>query len=508
MLNLLYPISYLLSLTGLALWFYFKDNRSMSRKMSSLFLISFFVYLFSLAFTDSTLSFKLLILFRDLLILGVISQIFNYVRQSPIIVLIVAIALYGLIQFVGFNMLYSTFPQVQKSAALTNDNFEILLETKDDEISKGYVRLIKKYELTIQPAFHMADAASTRLDNFLAIGIPEKSESKTKEILQELKRLKETLHVEYNEIIEVGIRESTEKAEFQKVENVNDPMAAQQWGWQAVQGDRLHALLTQSGIKPRKRALIAIVDSGVRADHEDLRAQFISNDQKNDVDSSGHGTHCAGIAGAVTNNGVGVASFIPNGSFVSITSVKVINAKGIGNQQTTIQGIIDAADLGADVISLSLGSLTSDKHQKAYEEAVRYANTKGAIVVAAAGNSNENAIRHSPANVKGVIAVSAIGPDMKKAPFSNTVEDLDFGVAAPGVKIMSTYPDPAYKELNGTSMATPMVAGLVGLLKAFRPELTTREVYQILHDSGKTLSEVRGTGRMIQAADALEQILD
>ncbi len=480
----------------------------MSRKMSSLFLISFFVYLFSLAFTDSTLSFKLLILFRDLLILGVISQIFNFVRRSPVVVLIVAIALYGLIQFIGFNMLYSTFPQVQQSIALTNDNFEILIETEDDDISKGYVRLIKKYGLTIQPAFHMADASATRLDNFLAIGIPEKSESKTKEILQELKRLKETIHVEYNEVIQLGILESTEQTEVRNAENVNDPMASQQWGWQAAQGDQLHAFLAKSGVKPRKRALIAIVDSGVRAEHEDLRAQFISNNRKNDVDSSGHGTHCAGIAGAVTNNGLGVASFVPEASFVSITSVKVINAKGFGNQQTTIQGIIDAADLGADVISLSLGSLSSDKHQKAYEEAVRYANRKGAIVVAAAGNNNQNAINHSPANVKGVIAVSAIGPDMQKASFSNTVEDLDFGVAAPGVKIMSTYPNPAYKELNGTSMATPMVAGLVGLMKAFRPELTTREVYQILHESGKSLGDGRGTGRMIQAADALERIMD
>jgi thermitase len=266
--------------------------------------------------------------------------------------------------------------------------------------------------------------------------------------------------------------------------------------------------LNTSGLKPRKRALIAIVDSGVDINHEDLKAQFISSVSINDVDSSGHGTHCAGIAGAVTNNGIGVASLIPNSTYVSITSVKVINAQGIGNQLKTIQGIIDAADLGADVISLSLGSISSDRHQKAYEEAVKYANQKGAIVIAAAGNNDESAKDHSPANVTGVIAVSAIGSNHKKAPFSNTVDDLDYGIAAPGVKILSTYPNQVYKELNGTSMATPMVAGLVGLLKAFQPELTTQAVYQILHETGKPLTDGKATGKMIQAADALEKVID
>ncbi len=508
MLNLLYPISYLLALTGLVLWFYFKDNRSMSRKMSSLFLVSFFVYLISLAFTDSTLSFKLLILFRDLLILGVVSQAFNYVRKSPIIILIGAIALYGLIQFVGFSMLYSTFPQVIKSAAEPNDAFELLVETENNQLSKGYIRLIKKYGLIIQPAFQMAEPSLCKLDDYLAIGIPDKAESKTKEIIQQLKRLDATLHLEYNELIALEILEGTGDVQSKKVNNVNDPMASQQWGWDAIQGDRIHALLAKSGLKPRKRALIAIVDSGVDAQHEDIKAQFISSGVTNDVDSSGHGTHCAGIAGAVSNNGVGIASLIPNSSYVSITSVKVINAKGIGNQQKTIQGILDAADLGADVISLSLGSLSSDEHQKAYEEAIKYANAKGAIVVAAAGNNNENAKGHSPANVAGVIAVTALGSNQQKAPFSNFVTDLQYGIAAPGVKVLSTYPNMKYKELNGTSMATPMVAGLIGLLKAFRPELTTKEVYNILYDTGKKLPDGNATGRMIQAADALEKVID
>ena len=76
------------------------------------------------------------------------------------------------------------------------------------------------------------------------------------------------------------------------------------------------------------------------------------------------------------------------------------------------------------------------------------------------------------------------------------------------MKILSTYPNGQYKELDGTSMATPMVAGLVAMLKAFRPDITTQEVYTILLETGKTLPDDRSTGRMIQAADAMERVLD
>jgi len=317
-----------------------------------------------------------------------------------------------------------------------------------------------------------------------------------------------TTYVEVNEII--SLDEPAENVEVPAVEakHVNDPLASQQWGWEAIQGDQVHERLKSSGIKPQKQVLIAILDTGVDAQHEDLKSAFVSKGTGNDTDPVGHGTHCAGIAAAVSNNRIGIASLIPDSSFVRVTSIKVLNASGMGNQQATIQGILQAADMGADVISLSLGSPSSDLRQRAYSEAVHYANAKGAIVVAAAGNSNQKSKNYSPANAKGIIAVSALDVNQQKAPFSNTVEDIDFSIAAPGVKIMSTYPNLQYKEMNGTSMATPMVAGLIGLLKSFRPELTTEEVYNILKDTGKNTPDHKSTGRMIQAADALERVMD
>lgn len=508
MLSLLYPISYLVALTGLILWFHFKDNRSASRKMSSLFLVSFLVYLISLAFTEATLSYKLLILFRDLVILGVISQVFNYVRKNVIVVLVAAIALYGLIQFAGFNMLYNTFPEVNKSITAADDAFELLVETKDGKIPKAYHYLISKYELAIEPAFLPGDPSLSRLDEFVLVGIPDHMEKNTKEIVRELLRISGTKSVEYNEVIQLEINDTKSVVPTVNARHVNDPLAGQQWGWDAIQGDRLQELLQTTALKPKKKTLIAIIDSGIDAGHEDIAGQFRSSGPENDTDPLGHGTHCAGVAAAVSNNNVGIASLVPDASFVQVTSIRVLNELGVGDQQKTIKGMIKAADLGADVISMSLGAISSDIHQKAYNEAVKYCNAKGAIVIAAAGNSNQNSKDYSPANAKGIITVSALGADQRKAPFSNTVNDVGFGIAAPGVKIMSTYPNKQYKELDGTSMAAPMVAGLVGLLKAFSPEISTKEVYDLLNDTGKKLTDDKATGKMIQAASAMEKVID
>ena len=417
MLSLLYPVCYILSLTGLILWFYFKDNRSMSRKMSSLFLISFLIYLFSLAFTDASLSYKLLMLCRDLVILGLVSQFFNFLRQRTVLVLVAGITLYALIQFAGFNMLYNTFPEVNDSATASNDDFELLVETRNGGIPKAYERLIRKYGLAVEPAFRLDDPSLSRLDEFLVVGIPDQSEGQTREIIRELIRLSGTEHVEYNEVVQLEIIEASPITATVNANHVNDPMVNRQWGWDAIQGDRVHDLLTGSGLKPQKTALIAIIDSGVDALHEDLASQFQSSGASNDTDPLGHGSHCAGIAAAISNNGIGIASLVPDASFVKVTSVKVMNASGIGNQQSIIQGIIKAADMGADVISMSLGSISSDSRQRAYDEAVKYANAKGAIVIAAAGNSNQNAKGYSPANAKGIISVSALGPDQQKLRF-------------------------------------------------------------------------------------------
>jgi len=168
---------------------------------------------------------------------------------------------------------------------------------------------------------------------------------------------------------------------------------------------------------------------------------------------------------------------------VKITGIKVLNAFGTGTQKSIVQGIILAADMGASVISISIGGVTNDERERAYTEAVNYALSKGSIVVVAAGNSNIDARNITPANTPGVISVTAIDQSMKKAQFGNTVNNLKMGLAAPGAAIYSTMPGNKYKANSGTSMAAPFVSGIIGLMKLYIPELSSTEAYELLKEN-------------------------
>jgi thermitase len=175
----------------------------------------------------------------------------------------------------------------------------------------------------------------------------------------------------------------------------------------------------------------------------------------------------------------------------------------MGTQKSIIDGIIYAADAKVDVISMSLGGASNQSRQRAYNQAVAYANKKGVIVVAAAGNSNRPAEGYSPANAKGLIAVSAIGQDLLRAPFSNRCEKIDMAVAAPGVGVYSTKPRNHYQAHSGTSMACPFVAGLAGIMKSLDPDMDTKQFYQLISETGKTIPDGNRTGKLIQPAAAL-----
>lgn len=195
-----------------------------------------------------------------------------------------------------------------------------------------------------------------------------------------------------------------------------------------------------------------------------------------------------------------------NGDFVQITSVKVLSDQGVGSQKSIIGGIIKASDKKADVISMSLGGPNFGRRHKAYEEAIKYAQKSGAIVVVAAGNSNEDARKHIPAACKGVITVAAVDEKLNRASFSNYVTHLDMGIAAPGVNIYSTFPSNKYVSLNGTSMATPYVAGLLGVMKSVDPSLTTEKAYKILKETGINTKDTNKTGKFIQPNKVLEKL--
>ncbi|WP_341525004.1 S8 family peptidase [Nostoc sp. UHCC 0302] len=254
-----------------------------------------------------------------------------------------------------------------------------------------------------------------------------------------------------------------------------------------------------------KGVVVAVVDTGVDYTHEDLKNNIwtnskeiagngidddgngyvddqygwnFANNNNSTLDKEGHGTHVAGtIAGE--NNDYGVTGIAYD---AKIMPVKVLDDSGSGTSSSVAKGIRYAADNGANVINLSLGSRYSNS---TLESAIKYASSKGAIVVMAAGNNGGSSPEYPAkyANQSG-IAVGAVDKNNQIADFSNrSGTDKITYVTAPGVDVYSTVPDNQYATLSGTSMATPHVAGVVALMLSANPTLTDAQVRQIIADT-------------------------
>ncbi len=236
------------------------------------------------------------------------------------------------------------------------------------------------------------------------------------------------------------------------VEVPNDTYFSSQWGMTKIQAPQAWDLTHgSSSVK------IAILDTGIDPTHPDLASKivvaqdFSGSGSPNDV--YGHGTHCAGIAAAITNNGYGVAGV---GRDCSLMNIKVLSDSGSGYQSDIANGLIWAVDHGANVISMSLGGSSGSS---AMQQAVDYAWSHGVVVCAAAGNSGSTSPSY-PAYYTNCIAVAATDQNDHLYSFSNYGSWVDVG--APG-SAYSTLVGGGFGTMSGTSMATPFVSGLAGL---------------------------------------------
>jgi thermitase len=234
----------------------------------------------------------------------------------------------------------------------------------------------------------------------------------------------------------------------------DDPFFTNQWGLTKVGASQAWDVTTGS-----PSINVAILDTGVDLDHPDLANKIMSNmnfsGSNTTDDVYGHGTHVAGIAAAITNNRIGVAGL---GYASSIINVKVLGDDGMGYWSWVAQGIIWAADNGANIINLSLGDSSTSS---TVEDAINYAWNKGVVVIAAAGN-NGNSNPFYPAYYPNCIAVAATDGSDMLSPWSNRGDWVDVG--APGDNILSTWKGNRYGSMSGTSMASPHVAGLAALV--------------------------------------------
>ncbi len=276
---------------------------------------------------------------------------------------------------------------------------------------------------------------------------------------------------------------------------------------------------------------VAIIDTGVDAAHPDLAASILRKDSEpiDGVDNDGngfvddasgwdfvdkdnapddlneHGTHCAGIAAGVGNNGVGISGAAWN---ASILPVRVLDAEGSGLLSGIAAGVRYAVDNGANVLSLSLGGSSGSD---ILERALSYACSKGAFIAVAAGN--ESADNDNPAtpsfpanyNLPCLVSVAASDAADNYADFSN-YGSTKVHLAAPGVGILSTLPGNKYGLLSGTSMATPLVAGIAVLVKSAKPDLSGNDIKTILLGSVDVVAQMRGlstTGGRVNANNAV-----
>jgi thermitase len=260
----------------------------------------------------------------------------------------------------------------------------------------------------------------------------------------------------------------------------NDPSYVSQWHLPRIGGPLAWSLSTGS-----ESVVVAIVDSGVYPHHPDLASKLVPgwNFVKNNADTAdvlGHGTAVAGTVAAATNNGLGVAG-ITWGS--RIMPLVVVNERDYSAYSDIAAAIQYAVDHGVRVINVSIGGPSSSI---TLQKAVDYAWSKGALVFASAMNEGTSA-RFYPAACEHAIAVGATDASDRLASFSNYGSWIT--LAAPGTGILSTANGGGYSFWNGTSFASPIAAGVAGLMLSVNPHLANKEVLSIL----KSTAERAGT---------------
>jgi subtilisin family serine protease len=319
----------------------------------------------------------------------------------------------------------------------------------------------------------------------------------------------------------------------------NDPFLAEQWGLvntgqrEGKQGADVAALSAWSKTRGSAEVVVAVLDSGVDYTHEDLagnmwhRPDYLDlyfddelgqiddydgfsalNSDRDPMDENGHGTHCAGIVGAEGDNKLGVTGV---NWHVQIMPLKFMGKGGFGSTKDAIEAINYVIQRKRDgvpvrVISASWGSR---QRSRALEDVIRRAGDEGILFVAAAGNDGKDADRfpHFPSGYKlpNVTSVAALDRLDRLTSFSN-YGAKGVHLAAPGKEILSTWLRNEYQELSGTSMATPFVAGVAGLVLSNEPNLSVKELRERLLGSVDKLDTLQGkvvSGGRLNAARAV-----
>jgi thermitase len=288
----------------------------------------------------------------------------------------------------------------------------------------------------------------------------------------------------------------------------------EQWAITKVQAEKAWQ---RAGNKGSRNVIVAVIDTGVDYKHPALAPNMIPgfDFKENDSDpmdktgfqNPGHGTHCAGAVGSTGLVDGGTIGLSPE---VSIMPLRFLGEDGSGDLNNAIKAVDYAVEKGAQIISASWGAAVPRSQAAPLLEAVKRADDKGVIFIAAAANDGKNndVTEMFPANngYPNSITVAASGPSDAKPSWSNYGR-ATVHLSSPGENIMSTLPNNKYGNLSGTSMATPLVSGLAALLKAQDPALTGAQIRAILQTSGAKVSIETACNCRVDAFEAVDTVL-
>lgn len=393
--------------------------------------------------------------------------------------------------------------------SLQGYNTEYIVKIKSGQLSSAAFNLRTQYNLRT--------TGSHPQGNLLKISVPRNAQAEAS-----LKSLAQRNDVEY----------IVENITLHSFTLSNDPESTKQWALEKINAAGAWKMSVGS-----QKVVVAVIDTGMDYNHEDLQANLWVNPKEtkngkdddnngliddvngwdflqNDNDpmdatgamNPGHGTHCSGIVGAVGNNEKGISGM---SQVVSLMPLRFLGENGQGDLMNAIKAVDYAVENGAHVISASFGATVPEAGAKPLIEAIDRAAAKGVIMVAAAANDGKNNDNVSvfPANAKNLISVAASDSSDKKPSWSNFGQ-AKVHVAAPGHEIYSTLPKNLYKNLSGTSMATPLVAGLVALMKSVNPDLTLDQARALLQTTGVAVDIKTACDCRVDAAAAVDAALN
>jgi subtilisin family serine protease len=306
----------------------------------------------------------------------------------------------------------------------------------------------------------------------------------------------------------------------------NDSLYGQLWAFKNVgqAGNDMNIEPAWGHITDCSSVVVAVLDSGVDYTHEDLAANmwnggssfphhghdFVDNDD-DPMDPNGHGTHVAGIIGAVGNNGTGTTGVCQK---ASVMAVRVLNTEGDATTATAIQGINFAVTHGAKVINMSF--VGGGSFDPLFSDAITNAQNSDVVVVVVAGNDTSDVDGASGARYPcnfiqpNLVCVAALDQNYALASFSNWgATSVDVG--APGTNILSTWAgaqssNSSYNTINGTSMASPEVAGLASMLRAFNPQYTFIDTVNAIKSGGRSVPALAGKTASGKATDVMSSL--